>query len=131
MNCPKCFKMFLNPNTKLCSYCDYKPNPIFSSYLKESDSISRIIVPQQDSRVERKQIVVPKDKIQYKQQQNGYKICPNCNKDYYSLALGKCLNCKYSEDEEEPNERKYQGISKESDKSNIEYKHMKSNAKPP
>ena len=39
--------------------------------------------------------------------------------------------CKYTENEEGPDERKYQGISKESDKSNIEYKHMKSNAKPP
>ena len=62
---------------------------------------------------------MPKDKIQYKQQPNGYKICPNCNKDYYSLAQRKCLMCKYTENEEEPDERKYQAISKESDKPNI------------
>jgi hypothetical protein len=61
---------------------------------------------------------VPKDKIQYKQQ-NGYKRCSSCNKDFYSLALGKCLMCKYTENEEEPDERKYQAISKESDKPNI------------
>ena len=51
-------------------------------------------MPLPDSKVERKPIKLNKDQIQYKT--SGYKLCPKCNKEYFSINLAKCLMCKYT-----------------------------------
>jgi hypothetical protein len=60
-------------------------------------------MPLEDSKVERKQIKLKKDQIQYRT--SGYQICPSCEKDFYVLNLKKCLFCNYNEKEEESQQR--------------------------
>ncbi len=60
-------------------------------------------MPLEDSKVERKQITLKKDQIQYKT--SGYQICPSCKKDFYVVSQEKCLFCYYNEKEEESQKR--------------------------